>query len=680
MASFAPSYADTSVSSRYSTATTSTTRTRDYYQPAPGPRKVSNPNEVIPTRNYMERGQRWMEKEEVVSLRDAMDEMNLREHPEQAAADDRRLYDAALDEAAELVWQHQNGYMPPPRPEGAYRYRPHLRKNSYAYARAASVGEHADEMAPTGMGRDIGYRSASGSSQSSDGYIQDSRMSSESGRPSATVTSRKSYGSMGSHMHQQQRRTSRRNISGEVVTVPFTGDQIWEEPSHSPERSAAPGPAMHPLSNKYHTNQSALPMMTTKPLDRVEIHRNPPTRSRNPLYTTNGYDASRATPDPNVETRDGVELRSQDIRDATSMRMKDRSAKLPEPTAVSDRPGRPIVSFDKNWRAPEEQTAPSVPSIVLPNEPPSRQQPSIPTISVSVDDVQPAPGVPSINVPSIAVDESSVPSISVSVDDGSSSSQKSTSRRLPSRSKPRAPFRPSGHVSLGPAAGGRTRTLCHECGFPIEGRFVSLAGISERFHPACFSCYCCGTSLEAMEISPEPESVRTARVERIHRREAGEDVPDEEGATAEEDGDERMRFYCHLDWHESFAPRCKHCKTPILGEHVVALGEHWHNGHFFCAECGDPFSHGMTHIEKDGYAWCINCQTKRTERRAPKCRACKQAVIGQYIEALGAEWHEHCFRCADCQGGFADGQIFVREGGNGGVVVCTPCRVKELKL
>ncbi|KAG8410199.1 hypothetical protein J3459_017307 [Metarhizium acridum] len=182
-----------------------------------------------------------------------------------------------------------------------------------------------------------------------------------------------------------------------------------------------------------------------------------------------------------------------------------------------------------------------------------------------------------------------------------------------------------------------------------------------------------------MEISPEPELQRKARLERIRRREAGEILDEVPGMTMEEDGDERLRFYCHLDWHELFAPRCKHCRTPILGEHIVALGEHWHYGHFFCAECGDPFEHGMTHIEKDGYAWCIKCQTKRTERRAPKCKMCKKAVIGQYIQALGDEWHEHCFRCAQCEGGFVDGQIFTKEVKGVMVVLCTDCRTRDLK-
>jgi len=170
------------------------------------------------------------------------------------------------------------------------------------------------------------------------------------------------------------------------------------------------------------------------------------------------------------------------------------------------------------------------------------------------------------------------------------------------------------------------------------------------------------------------------RLSRIKHRAEGEQLEEIEGQTIADDGDERLRFYCHLDWHELFAPRCKHCKTPIIGEHTVALGEHWHDGHFFCAECGDPFTRGQTHIEKDGYAWCLNCQTKRTERRAPKCRKCRRPVIGQYVEALGGEYHDDCFRCVTCGQGFDDGQIFPKTDKSGEIVVmCTACMARELK-
>ena len=711
--SHAPSTAAASFSSRYSTATAGG---RDYYpsQPVAAPLK---PSQIVPTATYMERGQRWMEKEEAFSLRDAMEEMTIRDAPQQQQpqdTEDSRLYEAALNEASELVWQHQNG-APPPRPDGAYRYRPHLRKNSYAHARAASIGDYGEDIAATGLNRDIGYRSVSGSSSGSDG----ARMSAESGRGSSMGSRRKTYGGVGGNKSYHRRRSSmKRNISGEIDR-PFSGDQIWEEPGTSPQRSN-PVPAAQTLSS---TSQNPalrfqVPSAGEKRLDRVEIHRNPPTRSRNAQYTMNGQYAAAQDPEE-LRRKNGVEIRSDDIRNATSMRLKDRSARLPEPSAVSDSPGRPIVSFDSNWQPqapgkttdtnsdrPVAATAPlnirkqakqqhqhpmGIPSISVgqadaPKQP-SPPQANVPAICVGDDSDSQRPSVPTINVPTIALDEApSVPSINVptiNVPGDNNDSSKGNSRPLPTTSnrKPQVGLSkpPRGHFSLGPAIPGRARTLCHECGFPIEGRFVSLAGIPQRFHPQCFSCFSCGTGLEAMEISPEPDTVRNARVDRIRRREAGEVLEEVPGETAQEDGDDRLRFYCHLDWHEQFAPRCKHCKTPILGEHVVALGEHWHNGHFFCAECGDPFEHGMTHIEKDGYAWCINCQTKRTERKAPKCKRCRLAVIGEYVQAIGYEWHEGCFRCAECSGGFDDGQIFPRDGETGMVVLCTGCRMTELK-
>jgi hypothetical protein len=660
-----------------------------------------------------------MEKEEAFSLRDAMEQMDTRDGDKgNADDDDARLYDAALNEAAELVWQHQHG---PKKlqPDGAYRYKPHLRKNSYAHARTASIGRYGDDIAPSGLSREPGSRSVSGSSTESSASSSGNRVSFDSAQLANNSTKpAKPYGSIGAGF--KRRSSLKRNISGEVER-PFSGDQIWEEPESAASNNAvfSGGRAspdklssmqQNPLNRTQNLDGTNDTIPPTKPLNRIEIHRNPPSQSRNAFYTSNNQQPT--TPlEPEVECKNGVEIRGDDIRAATSFRLKDRSAKLPEPTAVSDSPGRPIVSFDTNWKPAEETTDPSpdlpsktplntksqpnqqppqpmaMPCINISEVDPPRPRPtasaSIPSISIAGCDGDPTePHAPVINIPTIAVEDRSTkpntPSVAIPI-----AKQPGGSRPLPapSSSRPKASRvqMPRGHWSPAPGSIGRPATTCHECGFPIEGRFVALAGSQERFHPQCFSCFSCGTSLEAMEISPEPDLQRKARLERIRRRQTGEVLNEVPGMTMEEDGDERLRFYCHLDWHELFAPRCKHCKTPILGEHIVALGEHWHYGHFFCAECGDPFQHGMTHIEKDGYAWCIKCQTKRTERRAPKCKMCKTAVIGQYIQALGGEWHEHCFRCAQCQGGFVDGQIFPKEVKGSMIVLCTDCRTRDLK-
>ncbi|KAI1375567.1 hypothetical protein F4677DRAFT_454831 [Hypoxylon crocopeplum] len=763
-----------SIASRYSIASTTG---RDYYPENPTVAAPLKPGEVVPSATYIERGQRWMEKEEAVSLReamDAMDSVNLKDEDKaedaQQDEDESRLYNAALDEAAELVWQHQHG-VKPPEPGAPYRYKGHLRKDSYAHARTASVGRYGDDIGATGLARDS-VRSFSGSSSGSDraSSLGSPRTSMEQVRTySMGSTKSKSYGTLGGAPRSSSgsRRLSslKRNISGEIEK-PFSGDQIWEEPEGStPERNPRQPqlPTTQPLGFKSRgapnrvqfAPQSASdpaiappPSVTAKPLSRFEIHKNPPSQSRNPAYTTNSASDSPRT-SQEIPTKNGMEIRGDDIRQATSMRLRDRSSKLPTPSAVSDSPGRPIVSFDRNWKPPavEDEAAtdsqPEEPSKPGPNtntnstgrvgpfgvlgkERPGQQQnpqPPVPTIAVTPDiqvtvpsssASRPSSGPPPI--PSIQIDGAdagpSVPTIAVSSDgpaiptivlpgDDDNDNNVSTNiptivtpdgtRKLPARPLPnpkalnntranrRSHWSPAPSAAAA-AAGRRATATCHECGQPIEGRFVALGGANERFHPHCFRCYTCGTALEALEISPEPDTFRDARLDRIRRRARGEILDEEPGQTMAEDGDTRLRFYCHLDWHEQFAPRCKHCRTPILGEHVVALGAHWHYGHFFCAECGDPFERGATHIEKDGYAWCVGCQTKRTERRAPKCKGCSKAVVGQYVRALGAEWHEECFRCATCGGGFDDGQIFpVGEKGDM-VVLCTRCRAAELKM
>lgn len=325
----------------------------------------------------------------------------------------------------------------------------------------------------------------------------------------------------------------------------------------------------------------------------------------------------------------------------------------------------PVINFpDSHPPVPTTnlpESKPHVPTINFPDSTPSVPTinlPDAPTISIS------APGIPQITVGDTSITQSTRPL----------PTPKSSAGRTAQRQAP--PPVSHGHWS---PAGKRATATCHQCQLPIEGKVVKLSGAAEHFHPECFICFTCGTGLESLEIHPEPKEKYPERLDRIRRRARGEELPEIEGQTMAEDGDERLRFYCHLDFHESFAPRCKHCTTPIIGEHMVALGQSWHYGHFFCAECGDPFEQGMSHIEKDGYAWCLKCQTKRTERQAPKCLECRLPVIGEYVEAMGGEWHEKCFRCATCKSSFNDGAFYPLKIGDGTAVLCIRCIERELK-
>lgn len=149
--------------------------------------------------------------------------------------------------------------------------------------------------------------------------------------------------------------------------------------------------------------------------------------------------------------------------------------------------------------------------------------------------------------------------------------------------------------------------------------------------------------------------------------------------------------YCHLDYHEvalllslcinvadpllvlyqKFAPQCYHCRTPIIDERFItlddpALGKRmYHEQHFFCAECGDPFlaptipgkqntDDEASVVAQDddvgftvykGHPYCEACHVRL---RYPKCKRCKKSIRDgmQAVEALGGKWCWECFLCA----------------------------------
>ena len=522
----------------------------------------------------------------------------------------------------------------------------------------------------------------------------------------------------------RRRISSPRRVSGGINLGPFKNpdDKIYEEPeslSAVPSASRFEETKPEPLVIKSrNVSGGKVPnndLTVSKMLARHELHKNPPSQSRDPSYTQNKPKSSATIAsfeDPKVPKRNGLEIRSEEIRAATSLKLKDRSPKLPIPSTVSNRPGRPIVSFDPNYQAKQEHlkqdksalpprngarlvkalpTLPSKPSMpastmsmpVIPTinvpEQPRIETNNIPEIEVS--DYLPAaetkntpitnfngstskPGtsvqaefiIPSIDVsePSrVSVLDHQIPTIITSENDCSNhhlsplshNSTKPTSvgsfcplsyhsitTPLP---LPRSHWTPT---SL------RATAQCSACALPIAGRIVSAA--SQRFHPACFSCFACGELLECVAFYPEPNTFRSSRLARIEARLNGLPLPEAEIHVSEqEDGDDSLRFYCHLDFHEKYSPRCRSCKTPIEGEVVVACGGEWHVGHFFCAECGDPFDSNTPFVEKDGYAWCVGCHSRRFNG---KCAGCRKAIEEVVVKALGREWHEACFCCKVC--------------------------------
>ena len=694
----------------------------------------------VPNIPYQERGQRWMEKQEAHSLRQALEDMDLRA--------ELKIHEAAQEEATDLVWRHRNAGLPYKSPDGPRDYRQHLRKGSHARSQSGRYGALANA-------RGIyvtDHRSASEGSTSTTNTVQStasSRVSSGSStahdtvnvnRPEEILTKsemewdspkKRNYMNLTFPMPPAKAFTSRRSSGSKARASSGRGhqglfrnpeDQIYEEPEEIaaiPRDPASTG-EIAPLSPKNRNssanlkyskfvpdNSTITPILGSKNIlsSGNELHKNRPSQSRDPSYKCNSPPAVAANstvvgeaevPTATATMKKGIEIRSDEIRAATSMRLKDRSPKLPSPTVISDRPDRPIVSFDLNYKPREvelrqEKSTSSRPdsrdgsSRILPLLP---LKPKMPASSIS------APMVPTINIcepptihtidehPVPTIDSPKLPSISISGFEGPSinvSEATGLARPLPSAAVDRVraahSHRPTthhsatepvpSHNSYWTAAPNRITAQCEACALPISGRIVSAA--MKRFHPACFSCFQCGELLECVAFYPEPEEFRNSRLARISAR--LNDQPWNVQAeithlhhTEEDDGDDSLRFYCHLDFHEKFSPRCRSCKTPIEGEVIVACGGEWHVGHFFCAECGDPFDASTPFVEKEGFAWCVDCHSRRF---SGKCAGCRRPVTDTVVQALGKEWHETCFCCKVCCRRVVSEMVFCFEIGHG---------------
>ncbi|RMZ80478.1 hypothetical protein DV737_g2995, partial [Chaetothyriales sp. CBS 132003] len=553
---------------------------------------------------FSESTTRRLEKEESHTLRTALHLIDQRD-------EERRIYDAAQAEAADLVWKHRNPHAAEDELTAPY-FNPDFQKTK------GSASELGTPMKT--RSRNVSDGSASGtdaltvskpSSTTRDRVLSEALQELQVGSQERNVA-------IAASAKERRRSSGKRLVSGSSSKTLFRnpGDQIFEEPRSGRDGEGAATLSESPLkvrsSNSVprDTRPSPLKALSTPAkrlpwLNRVEIHKNPPSQSRNAAYTSN-------TP-PSVPRKDEIdktdtpkstsslEIRSDDIRAATSMKKKDRSSKLPTPVAVSDLPGRPIVSFNPEWRPKESprnstdmdfSTVGASPrasrDLPRPVPPLSDSVPPIPAINISDGDT--TGPVAETNLPLNAADiptirtedaEDSGPSISVTAPsiniNDSPPERKAPCRPLPvhaaTHPSPTKSSRPSwmnAHAAL------PTSVSCTACSLPISGRIVTAAGskstgvsLRARFHPDCFRCTHCSTRLEAVAFYPEPDEARRVRID------------------------------------ESEQPDVEETDTPIEGAVVNACGHTYHEDHFFCAECGDPFSSSTPFVEHNGYAYCL---------------------------------------------------------------------------
>ncbi|KAL5522717.1 hypothetical protein ACEPAG_8735 [Sanghuangporus baumii] len=342
--------------------------------------------------------------------------------------------------------------------------------------------------------------------------------------------------------------------------------------------------------------------------------------------------------------------------------------RTPSPSASTSTSSVPSIPTIKTPDDVPQIPLPPIPQINLPGgldfddsvKPLSPQKPSLPVINLPGDDEAVSSG-PMISISAPPNARPDVVAMPVILDDLASSASSPRSRGLP-----RPPSSPASSVTAVSSSGSSQRSrggglVCGGCGRGIFGRIVSAMGL--RWHPQCFKCCQCGEQLEHV-------------------------------SSYEHDG----KPYCHLDYHELFAPQCYSCKTPIIDERFItlddpALGKRtYHEQHFFCAECGDPFltpsstksskrsgpneinikGDGAFDVAVDedglevgftvfrGHPYCEACHVRL---RAPKCKACKRSIRDgmRAVEALGGKWCNECFVCTGCQKPFEEPSFFQRD-------------------
>lgn len=250
-----------------------------------------------------------------------------------------------------------------------------------------------------------------------------------------------------------------------------------------------------------------------------------------------------------------------------------------------------------------------------------------------------------------------------------------------------APPRPSGQVSRAPAgsmsrfddlmstvtadmndltsgSGARSRGVCYHCRQPIYDECMQALG--RTYHPEHFMCGSCNNPLGTgsfFELAGQAHCQRCYQIQfcpkcahcnqaitdrcvtaldkkwHIHCFVCTQCTSPFQGNFFERDG----RPYCDKCFHQVFAPRCRSCNQPVLGDCVNALGAQWHPEHFNCQFCRRAFT--GTFFEYEGMPYC---EAHYYQKMGSSCSGCQQPISGACVDALGKKWHPEHFVCAFC--------------------------------
>lgn len=214
------------------------------------------------------------------------------------------------------------------------------------------------------------------------------------------------------------------------------------------------------------------------------------------------------------------------------------------------------------------------------------------------------------------------------------------------------------------AGGAKSRGICYHCRQPIYEECMQALG--RTYHPEHFMCGSCNNPLGTgsfFELAGQAHCQRCYQIQfcpkcahcnqaitdrcvtaldkkwHVHCFVCTQCTSPFTGNFFERDG----RPYCDKCFHQVFAPRCRSCNLPVLGDCVNALGAQWHPEHFNCQFCRRAFT--GTFFEYEGMPYC---EAHYYQKMGSSCAGCQQPISGACVDALGKKWHPEHFVCAFC--------------------------------
>jgi len=120
---------------------------------------------------------------------------------------------------------------------------------------------------------------------------------------------------------------------------------------------------------------------------------------------------------------------------------------------------------------------------------------------------------------------------------------------------------------------------------------------------------------------------------------------------------------------------CAKCGEPITGVVIRALGSCYHQDHFVCEYCSQPFPSGRFVKASDRNLYC---EQDFAELFAKRCKVCNEVVTGKVVNAEGLSFHPEHFICVGC-GTNLVGKKYKAHPENK-QIYCPVCMPAELKL